>query len=92
MIFSDLKSHDGAKTTKMIKIVKIENNEVFVELPNAPELDAILGTNGLRVQKSDCIDIAADALKVPVRGSSSKKVMSTTALRAETDNSTSTES
>jgi NAD(P)H-dependent nitrite reductase small subunit len=46
--------------------VKIENNEVYVELPSPPELDAILGTNGLRVQKSDCIDITGDALKIPV--------------------------
>jgi NAD(P)H-dependent nitrite reductase small subunit len=49
--------------------VKVENSEVFVELPNPPELDAILGTNGLRVQKSDCIDLAGDALKVPLRSS-----------------------
>lgn len=47
--------------------VKIDGSQVFVELPNYPELDAILGTNGLRVQKSDCIDLAGDALKVPVR-------------------------
>ena len=39
----------------------------MVELPAAPELDAILGTHGLRVQKSDCIDIAGDALLVPVK-------------------------
>lgn len=47
--------------------VKLEGNMVIVELPAAPELDAILGTNGLRVKKSDCIDIAGDALKVPVK-------------------------
>jgi NAD(P)H-dependent nitrite reductase small subunit len=46
--------------------VKIENGEVYVELPSPPELDAILGTDGLRVQKSDCVDLAADALKVPI--------------------------
>lgn len=53
--------------------VKIENDNVYVELPAIPELDAILGTNGLRVSKSDCIDIAGDAIKVPAtgRGSSS---------------------
>jgi nitrite reductase (NADH) large subunit len=47
--------------------VKLEGNKVLAELPAAPELDAILGTNGLRVKKSDCIDIAGDALKVPVK-------------------------
>ena len=47
--------------------VKLEGDKVFVELPAAPELDAILGTNGLRVKKSDCIDISGDALKVPVK-------------------------
>jgi hypothetical protein len=48
--------------------VKIDDdNNVLVELPSAAELDAILGTNGLRVQKSDCVDLAADAIKVPVR-------------------------
>ena len=41
--------------------IKIENNRVLTELPAVPELDAILGTNGLRVQKSECIDIAGDA-------------------------------
>ncbi len=40
----------------------------MVELPAEPELDAILGTNGLRVVKSECIDIAGDAIKVPSRG------------------------
>jgi len=30
-------------------------------------LDAILGTKGLRVMKSDCIDIAGDAIKVPMK-------------------------
>ena len=48
--------------------VKIDaDNNVLVELPNAVELDAILGTNGLRVKKSDCVDLAADAIKVPIR-------------------------
>lgn len=41
--------------------IKIESGRVLTELPAIPELDAILGTNGLRVQKSDCIDIAGDA-------------------------------
>lgn len=62
---------DGAEIGGDLQLItfpiKIANDEVFVELPNAPELDAILGTHGLRVQKSDCIDIAGDALKVPVK-------------------------
>jgi len=49
--------------------VKIEGDDVMVELPAVEEVDAILGTNGLRVTKSDCIDITGDALKVPVRSS-----------------------
>lgn len=52
--------------------VNIVDDDVMVELPAEPELDAILGTNGLRVVKSDCIDIAGDALKVPSRGSKAK--------------------
>eukprot|EP00977_Amphora_coffeiformis_P009629 scaffold2219_cov177-Amphora_coffeaeformis.AAC.5 len=50
--------------------VKVEGDKVFVELPAEPEVDAILGTHGLRVTKSDCIDIAGDALKVPARKTS----------------------
>lgn len=49
--------------------IKIEGEDVLVELPAEPEIDAILGTNGLRVMKSDCVDYAGDALKVPVRKS-----------------------
>ena len=73
--------------------VKILGDEVFVELPSTPELDAILGTAGLRVQKSDCIDISGDALKVPLRqnGYSRTEAASSTALRAEPGNSTSAE-
>ena len=41
--------------------IKIENDRVLTELPAIPELDAILGTNGLRVQKSECVDLAGDA-------------------------------
>lgn len=47
--------------------IKVEGDDVLVELPSEEEIDAILGTNGLRVQKSDCIDIAGDAIKVPTR-------------------------
>jgi len=45
--------------------VKLDGNKILVELPAEPEVDAILGTHGLRVQKSSCVDIAGDALKVP---------------------------
>jgi nitrite reductase (NADH) large subunit len=48
--------------------VKIEGDSVMVELPAIRELDAILGTDGLRVMKTDCIDITGDAIKVPPRG------------------------
>jgi nitrite reductase (NADH) large subunit len=48
-------------------LVKVEGDDVFVELPNEPELDAILGTNGLRVQHTECIDIAGDALPIPAK-------------------------
>lgn len=41
--------------------IKVVDDRVLTELPAIPELDAILGTNGLRVAKSSCIDIAADA-------------------------------
>jgi Rieske-like [2Fe-2S] domain len=53
--------------------VQVVAGEVFVELPTVVEVDAILGTNGLRVQKSDCIDIAGDAIKVPLRSASLTK-------------------
>jgi len=54
--------------------IKIENDRVLTELPAIPELDAILGTNGLRVQKSDCVDIAEDAagLMNTIKGAISK--------------------
>ena len=44
--------------------IKVVNDRVLTELPAIPELDAILGTHGLRVQKSDCIDISGDAAKL----------------------------
>lgn len=47
--------------------VKIEGDRVMVELPAVPEVDAILGTHGLRVMKSDCIDISGDAIRVPLK-------------------------
>jgi nitrite reductase (NADH) large subunit len=50
--------------------IKVVDSEVWVELPAVDELDAILGTNGLRVQKSSCTDISGDAIKVPVKSRS----------------------
>lgn len=47
--------------------VKVEGEDVLVELPAPEEVDAILGTKGLRVTASDCIDITGDALKVPIK-------------------------
>jgi nitrite reductase (NADH) large subunit len=61
--------------------VKIEADNVLVELPSVEEVDAILGTNGLRVNKSDCVNLAEDAIKVQLAkeaGTAPKK--STTAL------------
>ena len=55
--------------------IKIKGDDVMVELPAIPELDAILGTNGLRVQKSDCIDIQGDALKVPIKTNSLRSLV-----------------
>jgi nitrite reductase (NADH) large subunit len=48
--------------------VKVVNDDVYVELPIEAELDAILGTKGLRVTKSECVDLAGDALPIPKRG------------------------
>jgi len=82
--------------------IRIEGDDVQVELPAVAELDAILGTNGLRVTKSDCIDVAGDALKVPIRQAEKKAIDSLksrgetsdrfeTSLRATKNNETSTE-
>jgi NAD(P)H-dependent nitrite reductase small subunit len=77
----------GEGTLKLLTFpVKITDGHVYVELPAIPELDAILGTNGLRVQKSDCIDITGDAIKVPI-----KSPRMETALRAEANDSPSSE-
>ncbi|GKZ00591.1 hypothetical protein MPSEU_001011300 [Mayamaea pseudoterrestris] len=67
--------------------VKIVNDQVMVELPAVPEVDAILGTHGLRVKASSCVDIAADALKVPLSGSkrSNSIRQESMALRAQTN-------
>lgn len=45
--------------------VKIENNGVYVELPSEEEVDAILGTAGLRVMQTSCTDVSGDALPLP---------------------------
>mmetsp|Transcript_14456 Transcript_14456/g.30751 ORF Transcript_14456/g.30751 Transcript_14456/m.30751 type:complete len:139 (+) Transcript_14456:2846-3262(+) len=42
--------------------VKIEGDDVMVELPSEAEVDAILGTSGLRVQSS-CMDISGTELE-----------------------------
>lgn len=66
----DLKTGEGINDESLNILtfpVKLEGTKVMVELPAEPEVDAILGTHGLRVQKTDCIDIAGDALKVPVK-------------------------
>ena len=47
--------------------VKVEDNNVLIQLPSVEEVDAILGTHGLRVRKSDCINLAEDAIKVKLR-------------------------
>mmetsp|Transcript_29941 Transcript_29941/g.49701 ORF Transcript_29941/g.49701 Transcript_29941/m.49701 type:complete len:1117 (+) Transcript_29941:245-3595(+) len=61
--------------------VKIESGKVLVELPAMPELDAILGTHGLRVQKSDCVDIAGDAIKtIKIPSSQNAFMKNTTAV------------
>lgn len=63
---------------------KVDGDDVFVELPSTEEVDAILGTKGLRVMKSDCINLAEDAIKVQLK-SEAKQTMSTTALMAKNE-------
>jgi len=55
--------------------VKIENDDVLVQLPVIEEVDAILATSGMRVHKSDCIDLAEDAIKVKPNKQSSMVLM-----------------
>merc|ERR1712083_708708 len=47
--------------------VKIEKDEVLVELPAPEEIDALLGTTGLRVTASEWIERTGDAGKVPLK-------------------------
>jgi NAD(P)H-dependent nitrite reductase small subunit len=66
--------------------VRIEGDDVLVELPSVEEIDAILGTNGLRVNKSDCINLAEDAIKVQLK-QENKQAPSSTALFAKKEES-----
>jgi nitrite reductase (NADH) large subunit len=66
----DLGSGDelGGGDLKIITFpVKVSGDDVLVELPSVEEVDAILGTGGLRVLKTECIDISGDAIKVPIK-------------------------
>ena len=45
--------------------VKIEGDDVLVELPSEAEVNAILGTSGLRVQ-SGCVDITGTPLEADI--------------------------
>jgi nitrite reductase (NADH) large subunit len=65
--------------------VHLKGDDVFVELPSVEEVDAILGTNGLRVKKSDCINLAEDAIKVQLAKESGTK-SSSTAMFAKKSN------
>ena len=89
----DLTSGDelGGELNIITFPVKIEGNDVLVELPSEAEVDAILGTSGLRVTKSSCIDIAGDALKIPTRdvsGLIGSARSGATVLKAMRDSST----
>lgn len=62
--------------------VKVNGDAVLVNLPAEAEVDAILGTNGLRVQSTSCVDIAGDAIKIlPLKKPSA--VRKSTSLRAK---------
>ena len=66
--------------------VKVEDDNVLVELPTVEEVDAILGTHGLRVQKSDCVNLAEDAIKVQLaRETKNAPKISSTVLMAKKD-------
>lgn len=71
--------------------VKIDDNDqVLVELPSVEEVDAILGTHGLRVNKSDCVNLAEDAIKVQLAKEAKKNPSdpkrSSTVLMAKMEN------
>lgn len=63
---------------------KVVDLDVYVNLPASDEVDAILGTNGLRVLKSDCINVAEDAIKVKLRSEMNTNA-SSTVLMAKND-------
>merc|ERR1739844_580738 len=67
---------------------KIEGDNVMVNLPSVEEVDAILGTHGLRVTKSDCINLAEDAIKVQLQSERNVK-QSSTALMATSEETSS---
>jgi len=62
---------------------KIVGKDVMVHLPSVDEVDAILGTNGLRVLKSDCINLAEDAIKVKLESERKAAKTSPTMLMAK---------
>ena len=66
--------------------VKVEGDDVLVELPSVDEIDAILGTNGLRVNKSDCINLAEDAIKVQLKKDQKRGTTALFAKKDESDN------
>ena len=70
--------------------VKIDDHDqVLVELPSVEEVDAILGTHGLRVNKSDCVNLAEDAIKVQLAKEAKKNPspkLSSTVLMAKMEN------
>eukprot|EP00814_Leptocylindrus_danicus_P018824 CAMPEP_0116035860 /NCGR_PEP_ID=MMETSP0321-20121206/20690_1 /TAXON_ID=163516 /ORGANISM="Leptocylindrus danicus var. danicus, Strain B650" /LENGTH=1115 /DNA_ID=CAMNT_0003512915 /DNA_START=103 /DNA_END=3450 /DNA_ORIENTATION=+ len=61
----DGKEMGGGELNIITFSVKLEQGDVFVELPSEEEVDAILGTSGLRVMATSCTDVAADALPLP---------------------------
>eukprot|EP00551_Chaetoceros_affinis_P013191 CAMPEP_0203686590 /NCGR_PEP_ID=MMETSP0090-20130426/49141_1 /ASSEMBLY_ACC=CAM_ASM_001088 /TAXON_ID=426623 /ORGANISM="Chaetoceros affinis, Strain CCMP159" /LENGTH=1096 /DNA_ID=CAMNT_0050555821 /DNA_START=132 /DNA_END=3422 /DNA_ORIENTATION=- len=64
---------------------KVEGNDVLVYLPAVDEVDAILGTKGLRVLKSDCINLAEDAIKVKLASERKAKVPKTMLMAKKED-------
>lgn len=60
--------------------IKVEDGEVKIFIPAEDELDAILGTSGLRVIDSGCSDLAADAIKISRNNVMPTMVTNTTAV------------
>ena len=75
---------DGGDLKLLTFETKVEDDDVLVHLPSVDEVDAILGTNGLRVLKSDCINLAEDAIKVKLDSERKAKV-SPTVLMAKNE-------